>query len=318
LSELAWEDSERFIVAPGDYEDAALLRFPPGKGMLQSLDFFTPIVNDPFGFGQIAAANALSDIYAMGGEPYSAMNIVCFPSKKVSLSVLKQILRGGLDKIKEAGAVMAGGHSVEDEEIKYGLAVTGTVDPERFASNKSARPGEQLLLTKPLGTGVLATAVKGKWESASDLEEDLIRWGGRLNVSGARVIRELGLTGATDVTGFGLGGHLLEMARASKVRIRILADRVPVIEQARELASIGFLPAGSYANKHYCSEMVAIGQGVDTLTADMIFDAQTSGGLILAVPEGKLEQARRMLLDSGDLAAHVGTVLEGEAGLEIV
>jgi selenide,water dikinase len=318
LSELAWEDDERFIVTPGDYEDAALLRYPPGMAVLQSLDFFTPIVNDPYGFGQIAAANALSDIYAMGGDPYSAMNIVCFPSKRVSLSVLKEILRGGLDKIKEAGAVMAGGHSVEDDEIKYGLAVTGIVEPERYASNKSARPGEHLLLTKPLGTGVLATAVKGKWDNADALERDLIRWGSRLNAAGARVIRELALTGATDVTGFGLGGHLLEMARASKVRIRVWSERVPIIEQARELASIGFLPAGSYANKHYCSEMVELAEAVDTVTADMIFDAQTSGGLILAMPEEQLDQARRMLLEAGEMAAHIGVVLEGETGLEIV
>lgn len=302
------DDQSQFIVPPGNSEDASILRFPPGKAMVQTVDFLTPIVNDPALFGQIAAANALSDVYAMGGEPYSALNIVCFPGKTLPLSILKSILQGGVAKIREAGALMAGGHSVEDAEMKYGLAVTGVIDPDRYASNQGCRPGDQLLLTKPLGTGILATAVKADWDGREEFEQLLGQWAARLNRAGARVIQALGLHGATDVTGFGLGGHLLEMARASQVRMDLWSSAIPVLEHVFELAGMGLVPAGSYANKHFCESMVAIDPEVDPLMVDIIFDAQTSGGLILSVPEAKLDQARGMLLDSGELAAHIGTV----------
>jgi selenide,water dikinase len=287
--------------------------------MVQSLDFLTPVVNDPHGFGRIAAANALSDIYALGGEPYTAMNIVCFPSKEQSLSVLKEILRGGLETIKEAGAIMCGGHSVEDREIKYGLSVTGSIDPDRYASNHGIRPEDRLLLTKPLGTGVLATAIKAGWSNARELEQELISWAGRLNRNAARVIRELGVYGATDVTGFGLGGHSLEMSRAAGLSIELWSDRVPILESARELAGMGILPEGSYANKHFCSSMVRVDRGVDDLLVDLIFDAQTSGGLLLAVPSDRAEEARGLLESLGETAVEVGRVLTWkEAGLYIL
>lgn len=315
LAELVYEPDPRVLASPEGGEDAAVLSFPEGKALVQSLDFFTPIVNDPYSFGQIAAANSLSDIYAMGGDAYSVMNIVCFPSKTMSLDILKAILRGGLDKIREAGAIMSGGHSVEDEEIKYGLSVTGVVDPEKMALNRGASPGEQLLLTKPLGTGVLATAVKAGWSGAEHMEEELLAWAGRLNMLGARVIRQLELSGATDVTGFGLGGHALEMARASGVRLELWSGSIPVLPSALELAGMGLIPEGSYANKHYCGALVRVGQGVDPVRLDLVFDAQTSGGLLLAVPEDKLEQAVQLLEGSGDLAAHIGRVIpEGSSG----
>jgi selenide,water dikinase len=292
-----------------DNEDAAVLVFPPGMALIQTLDFFTPIVNDPYRFGQIAAANALSDVYAMGGTPYSAMNIVCFPIKAMDKAILKDILRGGQDKVREAGAVIVGGHSVEDDEIKYGLSVAGYVEPDRFAANRNLRPGDELILTKPLGTGILATAVKAEWEGAGAIEDDLYRWASRLNRAGAEVIRALGLRAATDITGFGLGGHALEMARASSVAVELRLAEIPVIPRALELAGMGLVPAGSHANRTHCAGVVSIAPDADPLRIDLVFDAQTSGGLLLAVPRDKLARARDLLLAAGDLAAHVGTVL---------
>lgn len=299
----------RLLTASGVNEDAAVVRLPDGTGLVQTVDFFTPIVNDPYKFGRIAAVNALSDIYAMGGTPLSAMNIVCFPIKTMDKRILADILRGGLDAVLEAGAVPAGGHSVEDKEIKYGLAVSGLVAADGFASNTGLSPGDLLILTKPLGTGVLATALKGDFGDAAVLEELLFRVAGRLNAAGGRVIRELGLKAATDVTGFGLGGHLLEMAAASGVAVELTLAEVPFLPLAVELAGLGMLPAGSFANRDHCARTVSVAAGLDPVRCDLVFDAQTSGGLVLAVPEGKVAAARRMLTDAGDLAAVIGRVV---------
>ena len=304
----------RLLTSQGVNEDAAIVRLPGGQGLVQTVDFFTPIVNDPYRFGRIAAVNALSDVYAMGGVPLAAMNIVCFPAKTMDTAILGEILRGGLDAVLEAGAVPAGGHSVEDKEIKYGLAVSGLVDADHFASNTGLRPGDVLLLTKPIGTGVIATAIKGDFGDKIALEELLFTWAGRLNAAGGRVIRELGLKAATDVTGFGLGGHVLEMAAASKVAVTLRLADIPFLPQAVELAGYGMLPAGSFANKRYCSDTVALAAGLDPIRCDLVFDAQTSGGLVLAVPEGKVAQAQRMLEDAGDLAAVIGRVVAEEDG----
>lgn len=274
------------------------------------MDFFTPIVNSPYYFGQIAAANALSDVYAMGGVPYAAMNIVAFPAKKLDKSILRDILQGGQDKIDESGAVMAGGHSVEDEEIKYGLSVSGIVDPDKYASNSGLVPGDILILTKPLGTGVLATALKAEFGDVHALEAELVRWAGRLNASGGQAIREFGLKAATDITGFGLGGHLLEMARASNVLVEIDSGKVPILESARELAAMGMIPAGSFANKHFCRSLVDIDSGTDQITADLLFDAQTSGGLVLGLPAEMETRVRELLLSLGDMAETIGRVSE--------
>lgn len=276
---------------------------------MQTVDFFTPIVNDPYRFGQIAAANALSDVYAMGGAPWSAMNIVCFPVKDMPGEILAEVLKGGHDKILEAGAVLAGGHSVEDTELKYGLAVSGTVDPERFSSNRGARPGDALVLTKPVGTGVLATAVKADWEGCEAMEETLYRIASRLNRAGGEVIAELGLTGATDVTGFGLGGHLIELADASGVTARLDLDAIPFIPEAVELAGMGMLPAGSICNRDYYKIKTDAAQGLDPIRYDLVFDAQTSGGLILSVPQERLAKALSMLEEAGETAAVIGEIL---------
>jgi len=309
LAAFSGQNDERLLTGSADNEDAAVVRFPPGKALVQTVDFLTPIVNNPYWFGQIAAANSLSDVYAMGGEPYTAMNIVCFPIETMGAEMLRQILEGGLEKVREAGAVMAGGHSIKDNEIKYGLAVTGVVDPASFSSNCGLRPGDHLLLTKPVGTGVLSTALKGGFGDTAKIEELIFRWGSRLNRAGGGVIQALGLKGATDVTGFGLGGHVLELAKASGVAVELWLDKIPCIPEAIELAGMGMIPGGSAANRNFCASRVSLPPEADPVLVDLAFDAQTSGGLVLAVPEAQLARARDMLLDAGDLAEHIGQVL---------
>lgn len=267
------------------------------------------MVNDPYMFGQVAAANALSDVYAMGGTPWTAMNIVCFPVQDFPASVLKDVLEGGKDKVAESGALLVGGHSVEDTELKYGLSVTGYVDPDRFASNRGLRAGDTLLLTKPIGTGVLATALKAEWEGHEEYEKTIAHWSARLNKSGGEVIQKLGLTGATDITGFGLGGHLLEMAAASGVSVEIEVGNVPFLEDAIELAGMGLLPAGSICNRDHFLPRTRTTQGLDDILCNLVFDAQTSGGLVLSVPTEDVDRAKEMLLEAGDLAAEIGHVL---------
>lgn len=290
------------------------MSFPAGKALVQTVDFFTPVVNDPYRFGRIAAANSLSDVYAMGGEPWAAMNIVCFPAKKLPMSVLAEILRGGNDAVLEAGAVPSGGHSVEDDEIKYGLAVSGVVDPDRFASNRGVNPGDALVLTKGIGTGVLATAVKGEMPGCEEMEDLLFETCGQLNKAGGAVIRELGLTGATDITGFGLGGHMIELAEASGVRLKLCASDVPLLPGAFDMASMGMMPAGSICNRNHYLPRVDVAEGLDPILRDMMFDAQTSGGLLLAVPEQDVDRALALLGQGGATGVVVGTALPGDSG----
>jgi len=285
------------------------LSFPPGKALVQTVDFFTPVVNDPYKFGRIAAANALSDVYAMGGEPWATMNIVCFPADKLPMSVLAEVLRGGNDAVEEAGAVPSGGHSVDDPEIKYGLAVSGAVDPGRFASNRGVRPDDVLILTKPVGTGVLATAVKGEMPGCEEMEDLLFQTCGKLNKTGGMIIRELGLTGATDITGFGLGGHMIELAEASGVTLELRMKDVPLLPGALDMASMGLLPAGSICNRKHYLPKVKVADGLDPIHFDLMFDAQTSGGLLLAVPPKLVDRALSMLEAAGETGAVVGRAL---------
>lgn len=279
-------------------DDAGVYKLSDDLALVQTLDFFTPIVNDPYHFGRIAAANALSDIYAMGGRPLTALNIVCFPIKKLPKDVLKEILRGGLEKIHEAGAVLAGGHSVDDNELKYGLSVTGLVHPDKIITNQGAQVGDKLILTKPLGTGVIVTALKRKMASKRAVEA-LIEMGSTLNDKASQVMLKYGAHACTDVTGFGLGGHLLEMARASKREIAVHAHRIPLIIDAEEYALTGLIPAGSHANKHFCSHFVEIDPQVETVLIDLIFDAQTSGGLVISLGPEKANLCIEELKERG-------------------
>lgn len=296
------------------HEDAAVLHFPAGKALVQTVDILTPIGNDPYVFGQIAAANAISDVYAMGGEPWCAMNVVFFPAPKgeengLGLDTLSEILRGGQDKLQEAGAILAGGHTVADDEPKYGMSVTGIIDPDGVASNKCLRVGDRLLLTKPIGVGILTTVVKAQWGQWEEAEAEFCKWATRLNKGGARVIRELKLRAATDITGFGLGGHAMEMAEASRLCVAINASTVPLMERVLDYAGSGFVPGGSFANKRHAACRTLVEDGVDPLLVSIIFDAQTSGGLLLAVSPDLVERATTFLAESGDMCVDVGEVL---------
>ena len=305
---------KRLLTRSDSNEDAAVVSLPAGMALVQTLDFFTPVVNDPFAFGQIAAANALSDVYAMGGEPWCAMNIVCFPVQDMPASVLEQILAGGASKLEEAHCALAGGHSVNDPEVKYGLSVTGIVSPDSFAANTNLKPGQVLMLTKPLGTGLLSTAVKVGLDGAEELEHALIANAARLNAGGGRVIRELRLAAATDITGFGLGGHVLEMAEASGVDVHIESEALPLLPRVLELAAMGLLPAGSHANKQYRMKDTSVSPNVNPYRLDIVFDAQTSGGILLALDPENIDKARDILAQSGDSGHVIGSVRKASGG----
>jgi len=289
-------------------DDAGSIPFGGGL-LLQSVDFFPPIVDDPHRFGQIAAANALSDVYAMGGEPLTAMNLVGFPDK-LDLGILREILAGGLSKIEESGAKLCGGHSVQDDEPKYGLSVTGFVEEDRVVRNAGARPGDVLVLTKPLGFGILTTALKRDLVSEPEIEE-AVEIAATLNKGGQAALREVEVSAATDVTGYGLLGHLSEMTEASGVGAVVRRSDVPVWERAVSLAAEGCYPGGLKSNRRYLEEKVTAG-GVDPNELLPLFDPQTSGGLLVAVPEPRVTGFMRALVAYDTLAAVVGEIVEGQ------
>lgn len=304
---------QRVIAGRARNEDAVVVRMPPGKAIVQTVDILAPIVNDAFWFGRIAACNALSDVYALGGLPWCAMNVAFFPTcltEHDPENILANILRGGMDALEEAGAVLAGGHTVQDDELKYGMAVTGIIDPEHVASNDRLRPGLRLLLTKPLGTGILATGVKARWEDHEESEALLQRWCGRLNRIPGEAIAHFRIPAATDVTGFGLGGHLLEMAQASGVCVAVQAEALPLLPHALDYARMGLIPAGSHLNRKHCAPAVQVAPTVDEAVESIAFDAQTSGGIVLAVEAGELATVRAWLEERGELAVEIGEVLE--------
>lgn len=302
----------RLLAGRACNEDAAVVTVPPGMALVQTTDVLAPIVNDGWAFGRIAAANALSDVYAMGGEPWCAMSLAFFPpelASDVNDHTAIAILQGAQDAMREAGAVSAGGHTVQDDELKFGLAVTGIISPDCIARNDGLLPGQILLLTKPVGTGILATAVKAGWEYARESEEEITRWAGRLNSGGGRVIRGLKLRAATDITGFGLGGHAMEMARASQVTVEISLAALPLMPHVLEYARDGLIPAGTHANARFCKPLTEIAPGADEALVSAVFDAQTSGGILMALNEDQVARAKEMLLAGGDLAVEVGRVL---------
>lgn len=289
-------------------DDAGVYKLRDDLALIQTLDFFTPIVNDPYTFGQIAAVNALSDIYAMGGRPLTAMNIVCFPKKTLDKSVLKEILKGGLEKIHEAGALLIGGHSVDDLELKYGLSVTGIVHPDKVMTNAGARPGDRLILTKPIGTGIIATALKGK-AASREAEEAMIQTMLESNRIGAEVMQEIGARACTDITGFGLLGHALEMASASQCSMKVIASQVPIIPYALEYSQMGMVPGGTHANRSFCHRSLQVDPAIPGYLLDILSDAQTSGGLLIAVSADRalslLEQLKQRGLKEASLIGQV-------------
>lgn len=296
-------------------DDAGVYRLSADTALVQTVDFITPVVNDPYDFGRIAAANSLSDVYAMGGRPLTALNVVCFPVKSMDKSVLKEILRGGLEKIHEAGAALVGGHSVEDPEIKYGLSVTGIVHPDRVLTNAGVRPGDALLLTKPLGTGILATAIKAGLAS-NEARVRAIETMATLNKKAAESMAAYPVNACTDVTGFGLLGHVLEMAQGSKAAISLISKNIPLLPEVLDLVQMGLLPAGSFANRNFCSHLVRFREAIDPLLLDILADAQTSGGLLISLPEKSALALLDDLRDKGvGDAAIIGRAAAADKGL---
>ncbi len=305
---LEFPADENLIVGLKRADDAGVYQISQDLALIQTVDFFTPIVDDPYFFGQIAAANALSDIYAMGGEPRTAMNLVCFPLGKMDLDVLRQILRGGLDKMREAGVVLVGGHSVEDSELKYGLSVSGFVHPDRVLTKKDLRPGDLLILTKPLGTGIVNTAIKGGVASPEHVQE-VTQLMAELNRTPAQIMNKYTVHACTDITGFGLLGHLAEMVCGSGQGMRIFAEKLPVLPQALEFASMGMVPGGTHKNKEFREHMVSYAPNVSAVQRDVLFDPQTSGGLLICCPGEQAHQLLSELHSQGlEKAAIVGEI----------
>ncbi|MDO4493886.1 MAG: selenide, water dikinase SelD [Clostridia bacterium] len=299
-------------------DDACVLRISDDLAIIQTCDFFTPMVDDPYTFGQIAATNALSDVYAMGGEPKLALSLLCVPNC-LPLSMVHELLRGGHDKAVEAGCTIAGGHSISDEEPKYGLSVTGFVHPDKMLRNVGARPGDVLVLTKALGVGILTTSMKVDLVSEED-RDNLLKSMTTLNALAARAAQKAGNVHAcTDVTGFGLFGHGYEMASGSDVTIRLHADRLPILNGAEELAKLGMLPAGAYRNRDHVESHVYRDPAVALSRYDLCCDPQTSGGLLIALPPENAETLLRLLEDSPTPHAIVGEVVEkGAYDIELV
>lgn len=289
-------------------DDAAVYKINNDKAIIHTIDFFTPVVDDPFIFGQIAATNALSDVYAMGGEVLMALNIVCFPSE-LNIEILRKILQGGADKIKEAGGVIGGGHSIEDREPKYGLSVMGMIHPKKIIKNNSAVPGDILVLTKPIGTGIILTGIKGELTSP-DEEKEAIEVMSELNKIPGELMKELGANACTDITGFGLLGHSCEMATASEVTFVINYSNVPYLKPAKNLAQMGIIPAGAYRNKNYFKKFIKYFDTIPEILEDIFYDPQTSGGLLISISEEKGKILTDKLNSKGIMAKIIGKVVE--------
>lgn len=298
-------------------DDAAVYRLRPDLALVVTTDFFTPVVDDAYTFGAIAAANALSDIYAMGAQPLMAVNLVAYPIKELGPSLLADILRGGLDKVREAGIDILGGHSIDDHEPKYGLAVTGTVHPDRVRRNRGGRPGDRLVLTKPLGTGVITTAIKHQVappDSAVTAIEGMLR----LNRDASDAVAIVDVHAMTDVTGFGLLGHLYFMARASGVAARIEAGSVPFLPGAEMLAEAGEVPGGTRRNERFLASRVRWPANLPAACQVLLCDAQTSGGLLVAVPVTETKRLLEALEERKVSGSVIGELTEGEAGSILV
>jgi len=300
-------------------EDAGVYKISESLALVQTIDFFTPTVDDPFTFGQIAATNALNDVYAMGGKPITAMNIVCFPIKTMDKSVLREVLRGGLDKMREAGVLLVGGHSVEDDEIKYGLSVTGTIHPDKVLFNSGVKPGDSLILTKPLGTGIVSTAIKGG-EADPQLVDKAIACMTQLNKKASELmISQGGINACTDITGFGFLGHACEMIEGENVGLRINSAHVPIFDGVRKLVESGFVPGGLYRNKDFRITQIEKKDTCPDWILDVLFDPQTAGGLFFSIPTNAAQSLIDKMHRAGITdAAVVGEVVSDNPGKIVV
>jgi selenide,water dikinase len=318
LCSLPLVDDPNLLVGLERGDDAAVYRLNDDLAIIQTIDFITPIVDDPYTFGQIAAANALSDAYTMGGRPLTAMNVVCFPIKSQDISVLSEILRGGFDKLREAGCILVGGHSVEDDELKYGLSVTGVVHPDRMITKEGAEIGDKLILTKPLGTGLISTALKGGLAG----EEAVNRIAGSmvtLNRRASELMLEAGAHACTDITGYGLLGHACGMIEDGQPGMELYVGALPLFPEAKEFAGMGLAPAGTQRNKEFRIGMIELAYEMDDEMWSVLFDPQTSGGLLISVPDKEAEALLQNLHRSGiEDAAIIGAVIGKPKGKIII
>lgn len=295
-------------------EDAGVYKLSEELAIVQTLDFFTPVVNDPYIFGQVTAANALSDVYAMGGKPLTAMNIVCFPVKTMDMSILKEILAGGLDKLREAGVTLVGGHSVEDQELKYGLSITGIIHPAKVILNTGARAGDKLLLTKPLGTGIINTALKGGLADEGAVSR-AIECMVTLNRKASELMMEVDVHACTDVTGFGLLGHACEMIEGTDIGMVIHSATVPLLPETEGYARMGLIPAGTIRNRDFRLPMIELATEISDEKLLILFDAQTSGGLLISVPGQEADMLLQRMHEEGiEEATLIGEVTAESKG----
>lgn len=302
--------SEKILVGFETSDDAAVYLVEKDLAVVQTVDFFTPIVNDPRMFGQITAANALSDIYAMGAEPSFALSLIAYPCK-FGLDILGEIARGGIEKMQEAGVVVIGGHSIEDDEPKYGFTVTGFCHPDSVIRNCTARDGDLLYATKPIGTGVIATAIKADIVKEEDVMEQLLQVM-RLNKYAKDAALKANATAMTDITGFGLAGHVFEMAKASGLSVEIITSNIKIYEKALEIASYGIMPAGLHDNKRYLEGAVEIDEDIAREVIDLLFDPQTSGGLLISVSPDKASILENALKEAGEVFYRVGKFFKSD------
>ena len=307
-------DDPNLLVGLESGDDAGVYKLSDDLAIIQTIDFITPIVDDPYIFGQIAAANSLSDVYTMGGKPITAMNVVCFPTKTLDISVLGEILRGGLDKLREAGAVLLGGHSIEDPELKYGLSVTGVVHPANLITKEGAQIGDKLIITKPLGTGIVSTALKGGVagkEAVAHITASMTT----LNKRASELMIEAGAHACTDITGFGLLGHACGMIENSMVGMEINIAAIPVFPEARGFAEMGLVPGGTHRNKEFRLSMIEHAGVIDDDIWNILFDPQTSGGLLISIASADADTLIENLHRHGiEDAAIIGELIEESMG----
>lgn len=314
LGDVKLPSSSAVLVGPETLDDAGVYRLAGGQCLVQTVDFFPPVARDPVAYGQIATANALSDVYAMGGTPLTALAVVCIPSKLVGDGVLREIIRGAADKLRQAGCVLLGGHSVLDPQLKFGLAVTGLVDPGAMFTNAGAKPGDVLVLTKPIGTGATIMAIRAGIATAKQ-EGELNRVMAELNRTAADLAGRVGARCATDVTGFGLLGHASQLARASGVRLHIGVSGVPRLDGAKAFAEQGLLSAAAYNNRAYVGDAVQFEKDVELAEQDLLFDPQTSGGLLICCPAPRASEFIALAeKELSTVCGVVGQVLEPSAG----
>ncbi|AFS78975.1 selenide water dikinase SelD [Gottschalkia acidurici 9a] len=309
-------EDENLLVGIETSDDAAVYKINEDTALIQTVDFFTPVVDDPYTFGQIAATNSLSDVYAMGGEPKLAMNIICFPNC-LPPEIMAEILKGGYDKVTEAGAIIIGGHTVEDDEPKYGLCASGFIHPKDVLTNSNAKVGDVLVLTKPIGIGIVNTVIKAQMAD-EEMYNEAVKVMTTLNKFAKDAMVKSQANSCTDITGFGLLGHSLEMAEGSNVTIKLFSDKIPVINGAEEFAKMGLVPAGAYANKNFIGNKVTFSDNVKEEMKDMLYDPQTSGGLLISIKKDNLNTLLKNLEGNATEYSVVGEVLEKQEHFIIV